>query len=128
MAAWNDYKKMAKERGSLAFELFVCESTPAKSIVDLQENLPAHLEYQKAQETAGTLAFAGPMSDITGELMQGTGMIVYRAASMDEARSIADADPMHTSGTRTYVLRKWLINEGSLSLNVGLSTNKVCLS
>ena len=68
------------------------------------------------------------MSDITGELMQGTGMIVYRAASMDEARSIADADPMHTSGARTYVLRKWLINEGSLSLNVGLSTNEVCLS
>jgi len=128
MPAWNDYKKAAKERGSLALELFVVESTPAKAPEDLQANLPAHLEYQRSQEIAGTLAFAGPLSDATGELMQGTGMIVYRAASMEEARSIADADPMHATGTRTYVLRKWLINEGSFSLNVGLSTNKVGFS
>lgn len=45
MAAWNDYRKMAKERGSLAFELFVCESTPAKISGDIQASLPAHLEY-----------------------------------------------------------------------------------
>ena len=28
MPAWNEYKKAAKERGSLALELFVVESTP----------------------------------------------------------------------------------------------------
>ncbi|MCO4838380.1 MAG: hypothetical protein KC426_09865 [Oceanospirillaceae bacterium] len=127
MPAWDDYKKAAKERGSLALELFVCISTPATTPEDLQANLPAHLAYQKTQEIAGTLAFAGPMSDPTGKLMLGTGMIVYRASSMDEAKSIADADPMHKTGTRTYVLRKWLINEGSMMLNVGLSTNKVDL-
>ena len=125
MPAWNDYKKAAKERGSLALELFVVESTPAKSPEHLQANLPAHLAYQQEQEIAGKLAFAGPLSDITGELMQGTGLIIYRAASMEEAKQIADADPMHATGTRTYTLRKWLINEGSLSLNVGLSTNRV---
>lgn len=128
MPAWNEYKKEAKERGSLALEMFVVESTPAKPPEDVKANLPAHLEYQQVQETAGVLAFAGPLSDATGELMQGTGLIIYRAASMDEARSIADADPMHSSGARTYTLRKWLINEGSFSLNVGLSTNKVGFS
>ena len=128
MPAWNDYKKAAKERGSLALELFVVESTPAKAPEDVQANLPAHLEYQRSQEVAGTLAFAGPLSDLTGELMQGTGMIVYRAESMEAARVIADGDPMHSSGARTYVLRKWLINEGSFSLNVGLSTGKVGFS
>ena len=128
MPAWNDYKKAAKERGSLALELFVVESTPAKAPEDVQANLPAHLEYQQSLEVAGTLAFAGPLSDLTGELMQGTGMIVYRAESMAAARNIADGDPMHASGARTYVLRKWLINEGSLSLNVGLSTGKVGFS
>jgi len=125
MPAWNDYKKAAKERGSLALELFVVESTPAKSPEELKATLPAHLAYQQTMETAGKLAFAGPLSDMTGELMQGTGLIIYRAASMDEAKQIADADPMHESGTRTYTLRKWLINEGSFSLNVGLSTNQV---
>lgn len=125
MPAWEEYKQAAKERGSLALEMFVVESTPAMAPEDVKANLPAHLAYQRTQEEAGTLAFAGPLSDATGELMQGTGMIVYRAASMDEARKIADADPMHESGARTYVLRKWLINEGSFSLNVGLSTNRV---
>ena len=128
MPAWNDYKKAAKERGSLALELFVVESTPAKAPEDVQANLLAHLEYQRSQEIAGTLAFAGPLSDLTGELMQGTGMIVYRAESMEAARAIADGDPMHSSGARTYVLRKWLINEGSFSLNIGLSTGKVSFS
>ena len=128
MPAWNDYKKAAKERGSLALELFVVESSPAKAPEDVQANLPAHLEYQRSQEVAGTLAFAGPLSDLTGELMQGTGMIVYRAESMEAARAIADGDPMHSSGARTYVLRKWLINEGSFSLNVGLSTGNVGFS
>jgi len=128
MPAWNDYKKAAKERGSLALEMFVVESTPAKAPEDVQANLPAHLDYQKTQEMAGVLAFAGPLSDATGELMQGTGMIVYRAASMEAARAIADADPMHSSGARTYVLRKWLINEGSFSLNIGLSTKEVGFS
>ena len=128
MPAWNDYKKAAKERGSLALELFVVESTPAKAPEDVQANLPAHLEYQRSQEVAGTLTFAGPLSDLTGELMQGTGMIVYRAESMEAAKAIADGDPMHASGARTYVLRKWLINEGSFSLNVGLSTGNVGFS
>ena len=55
-------------------------------------------------------------------------MIVYRAESLDAARALADNDPMHLSGARSYVLRRWMINEGSLSLNVGLSTNQVTLT
>jgi len=127
MPAWNDYKKMAKERGSLALELYVVESTLAKTPDELQATLPAHLAYQQEQEIAGFLAFAGPLSDPTGELILGTGLIVYRANSMEQARQIADADPMHATGTRSYTLRKWLINEGNVQLNVGLSSNQVSL-
>ncbi|MGB0849246.1 MAG: YciI family protein [Thiolinea sp.] len=125
MPAWEEYKQAAKERGSLALEMFVVESTPAKTPEDVKENLPAHLAYQQTLENAGTLAFAGPLSDDTGELMQGTGLIVYRASSMEEAKQIAEADPMHQAGARTYTLRKWLINEGSFSLNVGLSAKRL---
>jgi len=74
------------------------------------------------------LAFAGPMSDETGEHMQGKGLIIYRAESLDAARALADGDPMHKSGARAYVLRRWMINEGSLSLSVGLSTKGVTLT
>ncbi|QMU57332.1 MAG: hypothetical protein GKR98_03385 [Boseongicola sp.] len=99
MPDWDQYKTEAKARGSLAFELFVVVSTPAKTPEDLKANLPAHLQYQGSLEADGKLAFAGPMSDETGTQMQGVGLMVYRAGSFDEARKIAEADPMHTTGT-----------------------------
>jgi uncharacterized protein YciI len=128
MPEWDAYKAEAKERGSLAFELYVVQSVPAKSPEDLRANLPDHLAYQGKMEQQGTLVFAGPISDETGTQMQGMGLIMYRAASFEAARSIAEADPMHASGARTFTLRKWMINEGNLTLNIGLSQQSVTLS
>ena len=125
---WAEYHQQAKERGALALELFVVQSTPAKGPEDVKASLSAHLAYQAELEEKGVLAFAGPMSDETGELMQGMGMIVYRADSLEAARALADADPIHQSGARTYAIRRWMINEGSLTLSVGLSRKNVGLS
>lgn len=127
MVAWNDYKQEAKARGALALELFVVESTPAKAPGEVKANLPAHLAYQRDLETRGILVLAGPTSDPTGEQMMGAGMIIYRASSLEQADALASNDPMHQSGARTYTLRKWLVNEGSFTLSVGLSTGKVNL-
>ena len=128
MVAWTEYKQTAKERGALALELFVVESTPAKGPEAVKENLPAHLAYQRSLEEQGILVMAGPVSDPTGEEMFGGGLIIYRASSMDEATKLTSADPMHQSGARSFTLRKWLVNEGSISLNVGLSTGRAILS
>ena len=128
MVTWADYKAEAKSRGALALELYVAISTPAKEPQDVKASLPDHLAYQAELERAGALAFAGPMSDETGDHMQGTGMIVYRAESLDAARALADNDPMHKSGARSYMLRRWMINEGSLNLSLGLSTKHVTLT
>ena len=125
---WADYHKQAKERGALALELFVVISTPAKEPEDIKASLPAHLAYQGELEEKGALAFAGPMSDDTGELMQGMGMIVYRAETLDAARALAEADPIHQSGARSFTLRRWMINEGSVTLSVGLSKKHINLS
>ena len=126
MPAWDEYKNAAQARGSLALELYVVETSPIKP-ERLGEVLPAHLLYQVEQEQCGALVFAGPLSDETGEQMQGCGLIIYRAESMEAARAIADGDPMHAGGIRTYTLRKWLVNEGSLQLDVKLSTQSVRL-
>ena len=71
---------------------------------------------------------AGPLSDETGEQMEGVGMWVLRAESMEAAHALAAKDPMHTSGARSFTLRRWLVNEGNLSVSVGLSTRSVSLS
>ncbi len=127
MPSWSEYKAAARERGALALELFVVNSVPAKPEA-LKAVLPDHLAYQARLEAEGKLAFAGPVSDPSGERMDGEGMIVYRAASLEEARALADADPMHSTGTRSYTIRRWLINEGSLTLSVGLSGKTVSMA
>ncbi len=128
MVAWANYKSEAKSRGALALELYVVLSTPAKKPEDVKASLSDHLAYQAQLERAGQLAFAGPMSDETGEHMQGMGLIIYRADSLEAARKLAEDDPMHQSGAREFELRRWMINEGSLSLSVGLSTGTSALS
>lgn len=128
MPDWENYRKRAKDRGALAFELFVVESTPVAGPQELQATLMEHLAYQKEMEAAGKLFMAGPMSDVTGEQMQGNGLIVYRAASMGEAKAMAENDPMHAKGVRSFTLRKWLVNEGSLSLSISLSSQKAKLT
>ena len=127
MVAWADYKRGAKERGALALELYAAVTTPAGSPEEVKANLPDHLAYQAELERRGQLALAGPMSDESGDHMQGVGLIIYRAESFDAARAIAEQDPMHTSGARTFTLRRWMINEGNLSLNVKLSGQSVTL-
>lgn len=127
MVAWADYKAEAKSRGALAFELFVAHSTPAKAPEDVKASLPDHLAYQAQLEREGKLAFAGPMSDETGAYMQGMGLIIYRADSLEAARALAEADPMHISGARNFVLRRWMINEGSVSVSANLSTGGATL-
>lgn len=127
MPLWKNYKAEAKARGALAHELYVVQSTPTGSPEDVRAVLPEHLAYQAEQEAAGRLFMAGPMSDETGDQMQGVGLIIYRAASLEEARALAEADPMHAKGARSFTIRRWLINEGSLSLSVKLSAQSVGL-
>ena len=128
MSPWNAYKSEAKARGSLAFELYVVTTTPVGAPEDVKASISAHLEYQTEKEAEGVLVLAGPLSDETGEEMQGMGMIVYRAASLEAARVIAQADPMHSSGARNFTLRKWMVNEGNLNISVNLAGQKVTLS
>lgn len=125
---WAEYKSQAQSRGALALELYVATSVPGSDPAAVKAALPDHLAYQAELERRGALAFAGPMSDETGEEMPGIGMIIYRAEGLAAARALAEADPMHACGARSFTLRRWLINEGSLSLSIGLSTKAIALS
>ena len=43
-----------------------------------------------------------------------------RAKDLADARRIAEADPMHASGARSFKVRPWLINEGTITIKVSL--------
>ena len=120
MPAWEEYIQIATERGALAYELYIVETAPIGTPEELQKTLPDHVAYQQTLERDGSIFLAGPTSDLSGDLMQGSGLIVYRATSLAEAKALADADPMHSRNVRSYSLRKWLVNEAHGNLAAAL--------
>lgn len=128
MPSWSGYKETAKSRGALALELYVVFSTPNGDQELLKATLPSHLDYQKEREAKGDLVLAGPLSDASGEEMQGAGLIIFRARSFEEAQSFAEADPMHKTDARSFTLRRWLVNEGALNVTLSLSGQRGVIS
>jgi uncharacterized protein len=114
----------SKSRGFLAKQLYVIFTTPAKELSALMEELDAHLDYQESLEAQGIMFAAGPHWTDDEKRWTGDGMIIVRAASMAEARQIAAKDPMHASGARTFNVRPWLLNEGTLDIKIGFATGK----
>ena len=127
MPTFSEYKETARARGALAFEVFVVTSRPLVGPDVFSKHLPEHLAYLGEQERAGTLMMAGPLSDETGVEMSGIGFQVWRAESWDSAQALAAGDPMHVAGVKTFEMRRWLINEGSLNVTVGLSSKGIDL-
>ena len=74
-----------------------------------EPRLPAHLQYLQELDAAGTLILSGPFGDRTG------GMVVVRAGSLEEARAIAEADPLVASGVDAYDLHEWRITGGDVA-------------
>ena len=72
-------------------------------------------------EKEGVYIAAGPHWEDDEDTWKGDGMIVLRAKNIDEARSVAENDPMHKSGARKFRVRPWLINEGSVNVRVSFS-------
>lgn len=100
--------------------LWAVETRPVNRAV-MTATMERHIRYQLELEAKGILFAAGPIFAADAAGPDGTGLIVLRAGSEEEARAIAEADPMHAAGGRDFVLRQWLVNEGSIDLRVPLS-------
>ena len=102
------------------FRVWLIETVPAKP-EQFDAVIGEHLEYQFMLEREGIMFAAGPLLGPEDTAPSGPGLIAIRASSLEEAKRIADADPMHSSGTRTYSIRQWVINEGSMNVTIRLS-------
>jgi uncharacterized protein YciI len=105
---------------SLRMQLYVVTST-ANSLDAVKQNLAEHRAYLRSLEEQNVLFGAGPLWTEDGQYFEGDGMLIYRAASVEEATAIAQDDPMHSSGARTFKIRPWLLNDGSITIRVTLS-------
>jgi uncharacterized protein len=73
-----------------------------KDAEKVQAFRPVHRQYLAQLRERGQLAASGPFTDGTGAL------IIYEAASADEAEKLLQGDPFHQNGIfLKYVLRPW---------------------
>ena len=121
-SSWEAHHEHVKEKGLLAKKLYVVLTKPAGDMEAVMENLQEHLKYQLELEANGSMFAAGPFADDEEQEWEGEGMVILRAESLAEARSMAENDPMHKSGARTFRLRPWMLNEGSITINITYST------
>jgi len=66
------------------------------------EIINEHVAHIKALDEKGCLEICGPFLDHPG------GMVVVRAASIEDAKKIAESDPFVRNGFESYEVRTWL--------------------
>lgn len=120
-SSWQQHIDKVTDKGLLAKQLYVVLTKPVSGLDAVRENLAEHLAYQLELERKNIMFAAGPFADDNAQEWEGEGMVIIRADSLDQARQIAEADPMHKSGAREFRLRPWLLNEGSITINVTYS-------
>jgi uncharacterized protein YciI len=101
-------------------QLWLVLSKAVKPPEEVRKHLKAHLDYQIKIEKQGIMYGAGPATP-PGDNKPAFGLIIIRAKDEAEARRIADADPMHASGLRSYELYSWSLNEGRISVTLDFS-------
>lgn len=122
---WDQLIRDGKDRGFLVKQLYAVSTVPTNGLGPVLAVLEYHAAYQVHLEEIGVMSAAGPLANDAGDGWDGEGFFLYRADSKEQAIEYAKADPMHTSGARTFRVRSWLLNEGSFQVRVNYSTGKV---
>ncbi len=116
--SWPELIEYSENHNLLAKRLFVVFSTATKGIGPVMENLDPHVEWQTKLERDGIMFAAGPLSTDDEQYWEGDGLFVYRAESRVAAIELAERDPMHSSGARSFTVRPWLLNEGTYTVRL----------
>ena len=66
-----------------------------------RQHRPAHLEYLAGLKAQGRVWVSGPFEQGLG------GMVIYDVPSLEEARALAEADPLVRTGARALTLYAW---------------------
>ena len=64
-----------------------------------EDLIRAHVEHLKGLDKKGKLVLCGPFSDNNG------GMVIIKAESIDEAKTITESDPFIVEGVEKYEIR-----------------------
>lgn len=99
------------------FSFYLIQMSPTEEWTDEGETWEAaiheHRLWLQSLERQGVLFLAGP---IDRHEWDGTGMVVIRGTSREEAETVAMGEPFHRRGMRRNVVRHWYVNEGQIRI------------
>lgn len=108
-------------------QLYAIFTSPTGDLGPVLDTMEKHLEFQVGLEREGVMFAAGPLWNDDETEWHGEGMVIVRASSRDEAIAIARRDPMHESGARSFTVRPWMINEGSMTFRLDMSSQSLTM-
>lgn len=76
----------------------------------LEELQKKHLGHLRAMYEAGKMVIAGPFDEQRDETLRG--MCLYRVPTIDEARKLAEQDPMVRAGRLQVEVLAWWVEKG----------------
>ena len=84
---------------------YLVMSRPAADREQLRASLDDHLAWMRSQHGASKVLFSGPTAD------HSMGIYVIAAPSRADAQAIADSDPFHALGLRSYEMLDWEVHQ-----------------
>jgi uncharacterized protein YciI len=117
----NDRRTLAQLTAPMLNKKLYAVFSHGRADIDVPAVLPQHLAYMIDLERKGLLFASGPLAD--GQ--PGDGLTILRAANLEEARALAEADPFVTLGGRTFEIREWTVMEGRFSLHINYSDRSI---
>lgn len=98
-------------------------SVPAAGVTrsDLEEHLPHHRSWLLELEISEAVFLSGPLVGGAG-VVPGSGLIILRAETEEQAHAIAASDPLVVHQLRTFELRQWRVNQGAIGVSLSLGT------
>jgi hypothetical protein len=79
------------------------------ALEELQKN---HLGHMRAMFEAGKMVIGGPFDEQKDQSLRG--MCLYRVATLDEARGLAEQDPAVKAGRLEVDVMAWWVEKGSV--------------
>jgi uncharacterized protein YciI len=81
-----------------------------KALEDLQKR---HLEHMKSMYLAGKMVVAGPFDEQKDPTLRG--LCLYRVATIEEARKLAEGDPMVQARRLEVEVLAWWVEKGAVT-------------
>ena len=108
-----------------AFELVVLRRRPDARSYDeatLEEIQAEHIAYHAALRETGQVVTNGPVIGQPDESLRG--LTFYRTGSLEDARSLAEADPAVRAGRLAVEVMQWLCPAGTM-VRAGVAVDQV---